>query len=77
MACGDEKHLTGSPGNDCCNLPDALLISSRLPTVVYIMVLTSAAMMASMVLINILVWSLPLRSILIIVVVCTCIVYII
>ncbi|KAH7557352.1 hypothetical protein JRO89_XS11G0130100 [Xanthoceras sorbifolium] len=54
MACGDEKHLTGSPGNDCCNLPDALLISSRLPTVVYIMVLTSAAMMASMVLISIL-----------------------
>ncbi|KAK3217641.1 hypothetical protein Dsin_011611 [Dipteronia sinensis] len=50
-------------------------ISGRLPTVVYLMVFNSAGFMTSMALISYLIWPLPLRSILLFVVVSTCIVY--
>ncbi|KAL5744193.1 hypothetical protein ACOSQ2_027309 [Xanthoceras sorbifolium] len=53
------------------------VISGRLPTVVYLMVFNSAGFMTSMAVISYLIWPLPLRSILLFVVVCTCIVYII
>ncbi|TXG70549.1 hypothetical protein EZV62_005484 [Acer yangbiense] len=73
------------------NLPDALLkeiypvratttgdvIFGRLPTIVYLMVFNSAGFFTSMLVISYLIWPLALRSILLFVVVCTCIVYII
>ncbi|KAK0598123.1 hypothetical protein LWI29_031862 [Acer saccharum] len=52
-------------------------ISGKLPTVVYLMVFNSAGFMTSMAVISYLIWPLPLRSILLFVAVCTCIVYII
>ncbi|KAK1576366.1 hypothetical protein Q3G72_013283 [Acer saccharum] len=75
-----------------CNLPDVLVreiypsvhatttsdvLSGRLPTVVYLMVFNSAGFFTSMLVISYLIWPLALRSILLFVVVCTCIVYII
>ncbi|KAI9160775.1 hypothetical protein LWI28_011429 [Acer negundo] len=75
-----------------CNLPDVLVkeiypsvhatttsdvISGRLPTVVYLMVFNTAGFFTSMLVISYLIWPLALRSILLFVVVCTCIVYII
>ncbi|KAK3217654.1 hypothetical protein Dsin_011624 [Dipteronia sinensis] len=75
-----------------CNLPDALVkeiypsvhettagdvISGSLPTVVYLMVFNSAGFFTSMLVISYLIWPLAFRSILLFVVVCTCIVYII
>ncbi|TXG70552.1 hypothetical protein EZV62_005487 [Acer yangbiense] len=75
-----------------CNLPDVLVkeiypsvhatnasdvLSGRLPTVVYLMVFNSAGFFTSMLVISYIIWPLALRSILLFVVVCTCIVYII
>ncbi|KAK0596090.1 hypothetical protein LWI29_012721 [Acer saccharum] len=75
-----------------CNLPDVLVkeiypsvhatttsdvLSGGLPTVVYLMVFNSAGFFTSMLVICYLIWPIALRSILLFVVVCTCIVYII
>ncbi|XP_031261328.1 ankyrin repeat-containing protein BDA1-like isoform X1 [Pistacia vera] len=72
-----------------CNLPEAFLkdlagetleakdvIFGRLPTVFYLMVFNSAGFMTTMFIIVILIWPLLFRSILLFVVICTCIVYV-
>ncbi|KAK2653396.1 hypothetical protein Ddye_013252 [Dipteronia dyeriana] len=51
------------------------VISGRLPTVVYLVVFNSAGFMTSMAVISYLICPLPLRSILLFVALCTCIVY--
>ncbi|KAJ0099176.1 hypothetical protein Patl1_20737 [Pistacia atlantica] len=52
------------------------VIFGRLPTVFYLMVFNSAGFMTTMFIIVILIWPLLFRSILIFVVICTCIVYV-
>ncbi|KAH9647864.1 hypothetical protein KPL70_025359 [Citrus sinensis] len=52
------------------------VISGNLPTVVYLMVFSSAGFMTAMAAITVLVWALQLRSILLFLVICICVVYV-
>ncbi|KAH9647869.1 ANK REP REGION domain-containing protein [Citrus sinensis] len=52
------------------------VISGKLPAVVYLMVFNSAVFITTMAAITILVWPLQLRTILLFLVICTCVVYV-
>lgn len=74
-----------------CDLPNAFVkgnhppgqkfdakdvISGKLPTVVYLMIFNSAGFMTTMAAITIVIWPLQLRTILLFLVICTCVVYV-